>query len=79
MGIRNPLPRHLPWAWGEGPELLDWQQAEPQIKGPPSDFLSDSHGLLRRFSLLPLEWFSLERCIMEIGGDIFGCDNDWEG
>lgn len=61
---------------GVGPELLDWQQAEPQIRGPPSDSLSDSLGLLRWFSLLPLGWFSVGYYIMEIGGDIFGCDND---
>lgn len=35
-----------------------------------------SHGLVGQFSLRPLEVIYLGCYIMEIGGGMFGCDND---
>lgn len=77
MGIHSPQPPP-PTGLGVGPELLDWQQAEPPIRGPPSGFPSDSHGVLRWSSLLPLGCLSPGRHLMGIGGDVFDCDGDWE-
>lgn len=39
VGIRSPLPPP-PTGLGVGPELLDWQQAEPPIRGPPPTLVS---------------------------------------
>lgn len=52
-----------------GPELFDWQGTESGVRGPPLDFLSGSHGLVRQFSLLPVGVVFPGGCyIMETGG-----------